>query len=135
MKLKRASFNRCIYNVDERNVSWDVRAFVDKGNPVEGEEFIIAMNLVVEDYEDEGPFTRLFQIKKVQVYFGTEKVYQGKDFDHRDWLGPSLGTTSNMLRLDKDIIEDKNLSVVLWIQDDLKREYHCEAGGINLGDI
>ena len=135
MKLKRASFNRCIYDVDNRDVSWDVRAFVDKGNPTEGEEFIVAMNLVVEDYEDQGPYSRIFQLKKVQVYFGTEKVYQGKDFDHKEWLGPSLGTTSNMLRLDKDLLKDRNLSVVLLVQDDLNREYRCEAGGIKLGEI
>lgn len=135
MKLKRASFNRCIYHVDERNVCWDVRAFIDDRPSAKGEEFIIAMNLVVEDYEQKALYPRIFKIKKVEVYFGTDKVYEGKDFDHQDWLGPSQGSSSNMLRLSEDLVSAKPLSVVLYTLDDIKRTYHCEAGGIKIGSI
>ncbi len=135
MKLKRASFNRCIYQVEQRSVCWDVRAFVNEGNDAEGEEFIISCNLVVEDYDDLGPFERIFQLKKVRVYFGTDMVYQGKGFDHDDWLGPSLNSSNNMLRLDKKKMGRGNLSVVLWTEDDMGRTYECEAGNVPVGKI
>jgi hypothetical protein len=135
MKLKRASFNRCIYPVDQRNVCWDVRAFIDEGSTAVGEEFVISMNLVIEDHDELGAYARIFKLQKVQVYFGTDKVYQGKDFDHQAWLGSAAGGSSNMLRLSKEKIGEGNLSVVLWVEDDEDRHYRCEAGGVNIGKI
>lgn len=135
MKLQRASFNRCVYQVEQRNVCWDVRAFVDDGNHSKGEEFIISLNLVVEDYQNIGTFKRMFKVKKVKVYFGTDLFYQGKRFDHDDWIGPTMGSSNNMLRLDKERIGDGNLSVVVWTEDDLGRLYKCESGHVKIGSI
>lgn len=135
MKIKRASFSRCIYTVDQRNVCWDVRAFVDVDSPTEGEELLISMNLVIEDYDEIGPYPRTFKLQKVQVFFGADKVYQGKDFDHQDWLGPAVGSSSNMLRLSKEKIGEGNLSVVFWVKDDKERQYKCEFEKVKIGKI
>ncbi|MFT6970008.1 MAG: hypothetical protein ACJAXX_000572 [Roseivirga sp.] len=135
MKIKRASFSRCIYPVDQRNVCWDVRAFVDVGSPTKDEEFLISLNLVIEDHEEIGPYPRIFKLQKIQVFFGTDKVYQGKDFDHQDWLGPAVGSSSNMLRLSKEKIGEGNLSVMLWVKDDKERQYKCEVEEVKIGKI
>lgn len=135
MKLKRASFNRCMYSVDERTVNWDVRAFVDDSEDAEGEGFILSFNLVVEDYEDAGPYPRVFKLDKAEVYFGSEMVYRGKSFDHKQWMGPTLGSSNNMLRLSKKKIQEGNLSVVIYSEDDKSRRYKCEAGNVKIGEI
>lgn len=80
MLLKRASFNRCTYSVDQRVISWDIRAFVHEDSDSKEDEFIISINLVVEDFEDLGTYTRTFKMRKVWVNFGSDRVCQGKDF-------------------------------------------------------
>jgi len=135
MKLKRASFNRCVYSVDQRVINWDVRAFVHEDSDSKEEELIISINLVVEDFEDLGTYTRKFKLRKVRVSFGSDMVYQGKDFDHNEWLGPSMGSSNNMLRLSKKEMGEGNLSVVLWLEDDAKRQYRCETSDVKVGKI
>jgi hypothetical protein len=124
-----------MYSVDERNVNWDVRAFVDDSEGAKGEGFILSFNLVIEDYEDAGPYPRIFKLDKAEVYFGTEMVYRGKAFDHKQWIGPSLGSSNNMLRLSKKKIQEGNLSVVIYTEDDKSRRYKCEAGNVKVGKI
>jgi hypothetical protein len=46
-----------------------------------------------------------------------------------------MGSSNNMLRLSKKEMGKGNLSVVLWLEDDTKRQYKCEVSNVRIGKI